>query len=175
VATPRLDYNRRVLFTRLLSNQLRFHFASYLVGDRCWGARLRCPGRTRPSPRGEPIPFGPSHAAFLISNPDKNEGGVIASCFRPSEHRRHSICVPDSCFVGHRDFLTSLLRGLGRNSLNLKDYGGSDQHDVNSGRSDLVLAAWNVGELRLQPRFLSLQRLNGPFKGQHVLWLGENW
>lgn len=175
MATPRLDYNGRVLFTLLLSNQLRFHFASYLVELRCWGVRLRSPGRTRPGPRGEPIPFGPSHTAFLISNPDKNEGGVIAACFRPSEHRRHSICVPDSCFVGHCGFLTGFVARSGQRRPNLKDDGGSDQHDVKQRQQRPLLAAWNVGELRLQPRVLSLQRLNGSLKGQHVLWLGENW
>src|SRR5437588_9033347 len=65
------------------------------------GLALRYPSRTRAGPRGERIPFRPSHATLLISHPDKNKGGVVAACFRPDKYGRRAICIPDDCLICH--------------------------------------------------------------------------
>jgi hypothetical protein len=65
------------------------------------GLVLRDPRGARAGPRGERIPFRPSHATLLISHPDKNKRGIVAACFRPDEYGRHAIRIPDGCVICH--------------------------------------------------------------------------
>ena len=63
--------------------------------------RLTCPRRALADPSRKSIPFGPTHPALLVSDPDENKGRIVPSRFRTNKNCRDSIGVPDNCCVCH--------------------------------------------------------------------------
>ena len=60
-----------------------------------------CPRRPSAGPCGKCIPFGPSHSALFVSNPDEDKGSIILSRLRASEGRRNTVGISDDCSVCH--------------------------------------------------------------------------
>jgi hypothetical protein len=59
------------------------------------------PRRLGTGPGRKCIPFGPSHPALLVTDPDENKRSIIPACLRANEHCRNSADVPDDCSVCH--------------------------------------------------------------------------